>query len=137
MGGRRRLRSGLRPWLPDHRTAAGVAFRRYVRAALEILGLDALNGSERVRLAVEQYARAGVAFDQASRAWADLVAQRETGRGRRPSAQAVERAARRMGLADQTLKDAAARLEALRAALTPAPDPLAAVRRAVQEANRR
>lgn len=117
MGGRSRLASGFRPWLADHRRADGWQFRRYLRAAEEIVG--PLNGSVRLRVEVERYAVAGVTYQQAARAWAEAVAQRETGRGRRPSSRQVERAARRLGLADITLKDATARLEELAGARKP------------------
>jgi hypothetical protein len=111
MGGRRRLAGGFTPWLPDHRGQDGRAFRRYVSAALELVG--PLNGSERTRAEVRRYAIAGVAYDPAAMAWGAAVAARERGRGRRPSARQVERAARRLGLAEQTLTAASARLEAL------------------------
>src|SRR5262249_4140236 len=134
MGGRRRLASGLTPWLPDHRGADGRAFRRYVNAAVELVG--PLTVSERVRAEVRRYAVAGVACEWAARAWGEAVAQRERGRGRRPSTRQVERAARRLGLAEQTLSTALRRLEQL-ATQRPTPtDPLAAVRLAVAEANR-
>jgi hypothetical protein len=111
MAGRRRLRSGLSVWLPDHRTEDGRLFARYTRAGLELAGAVRLDGSERLRVEVRRYAIAGVVFERAARTWADLVARRDAGRGRRPSERQVERAARRLGLADATLQAAAARLE--------------------------
>lgn len=113
MGGRRRLVGGFRAWLPDHRRHDGRTFRRFLDSAQEIVGSPT---SERLRVEVERYAVAGVAYEQAAREWAAVVDRRERGRGRRPAARAVERAARRLGLADQTLKDATARLEEVAAA---------------------
>src|SRR5262245_42048304 len=110
MGGRRRLRSGLAPWLLDHRGADGRAYNRGTRAGLELAGLTALNGSELARIEVQRFAVAYVVYERAARAWGDLVDQRDRGKGRRPNAGHVERAARRLGLADQTLAAAAARL---------------------------
>jgi hypothetical protein len=86
----------------------GVAFRRYLRAASELVG--SAGHSELIRSAIRQYAVAGVAYDRAATAWAEAVRRREVGRGRRPSERRVERLARRLGLADATLKDALARL---------------------------
>jgi hypothetical protein len=101
--------------LPDHRGEDGRVFNRYSRAGLELAGVTAVNGSERLRVELQQYAVAGVVYERAARAWAELVTRRETGRGRRPSERQVERAARRLGLADQTLHAGAARLEELAA----------------------
>jgi hypothetical protein len=135
MGGRSRVAGGFTPWLPDHRGQDGRSFRRYIDIALELAG--PLNGSERLRAEVRRYAIAGVVYERAARAWADLVDRRERGTGRRPSEQRVERAARRLGLADQTLQAALGCLEALAAARTGRPsDPLVAVRQAVADANR-
>jgi hypothetical protein len=111
MGGRRRLRGGFVRFLPDHRAPEGVAFRRYLNAALEIV--SPLNGSESVKAAIRAYAIAGVVYDRAAAAWAAVVRQRDTGRGRRPSEARVERFARRLGLADGTLSAAMGRLEEL------------------------
>jgi hypothetical protein len=108
MGGRRRVAGGFTPWLPDDRGPDGRAFRRHVGAALEVVG--PLNGPERVRVEVWRYAIAGDAFEVAARAWRAVVAQRERGKGRRPSTRQVERAARRLGLAEQTLAAARARV---------------------------
>jgi|SRR5687768_10476346 hypothetical protein len=110
MGARRRLAGGFRCWLPDHRARDGVVYRRYLNAAGEIVGPTR---SERIRLAIERYARAGVSAERAAETWAAIVAKREQGKGRRPSAQAEERAARRKGLEDSSLAAAQAALEAL------------------------
>lgn len=116
MGGKRRLRGGFRPWLPDHRRHDGSVFRRYLQAAEETVGPAT---SERLRLEMERYAKAGVAFERTAATWAEIVRKRQVGRGQRPTSQAEERAARRMGLADQTLKDAAVRLDELGAQRRP------------------
>ncbi len=114
MGGRRRLRGGFAVWLPDHRGTDGRVFRRYLAAGGELVGRsDGLDGSELLRSAVRRYAIAGVVHERAARAWADLVARRDRRRGRCPSERQVERAARRLGLADQTLEAAATRLQKL------------------------
>jgi hypothetical protein len=115
MAGRRRLRSGLSVWLPDHRGPDGRCFNRATRAALELAGVTTLNGSELLRLETRRYAIAAVVYERAARAWAEAVARREGGKGRRPSERQVERAARRLGLADGSLKEATSRLEALAA----------------------
>jgi hypothetical protein len=78
MGGRRRLRGGFRVWLPDHRASAGLAYRRALKAGLEVLGLPippsapraqrkvvSWLGSELARVEVEAYARAVVLREQA------------------------------------------------------------------------
>jgi hypothetical protein len=115
MGGRRRLRGGFRVWLPDHRKADGVAYRRCLRAGLELAGGEGLGGSELVRLEIERFARASLLLDQAQQHWAALLHQRQTGKGRRPSERRVERAARRVGLQEIAVKEATARLEQLAA----------------------
>ena len=111
MAGRDRLRGGYTVWLPDHRMPDGYVFRRYLKAGEEIVG--PVNGSERLRVEVRRYAIAGVVFERSSKLWAELVDKRERGKGRRPSDRQVERAARRLGLADLSLKEATARLDEL------------------------
>ena len=139
MGGRRRLAGGYSVWLADHRSPDGLLFRAYLRAGEEIVGLESLSGkrgtitgSARLRVDVRRYAIAGVVFERSSRMWAALVDQRERGKGRRPSERQVERAARRLGLADMSLRDATTRLDALAAARSRVPaspsDLLAAMR---------
>jgi hypothetical protein len=113
MGGRRRLAGGFQVVLPDHRSVDGVRWRRYVRAGLELLGRESVSGSDLLRSEVERYAMAALLHDRAARFWAELLAKRETGKGRRPSERRIERAARRVGLADMTLKETTARLETL------------------------
>lgn len=113
MGGRRRLKGGYSVWLSDHSTPEGFMARQYLRAGEEIVGQP--NGSERLRLEIRKYAITGMAFETAARTHAELIDQRQRGKGRRPSLRQVERAARRLGLADMTLREATARLEALAA----------------------
>jgi hypothetical protein len=113
MGSRPRLRGGFKTWLPDHRLADGRRYARYLKVGLELLGRESLNGSELLRAEVERYAQAALLHDAATRHWADLLTKRETGKGRRPNERRVERAARRVGLADLTLKECTARLEQL------------------------
>jgi hypothetical protein len=67
----------------------------------------------------------------------DEAAQlRATGRGRRPSDRAVERLRRRQGLEWSKYEAALRRLDEIAGKRAVEPDPLAAVRRAVAEANR-
>lgn len=121
-GGRRRLGGGFSVWLPDHRSEQGQLYRRALKAGLELVGLPvttrtprgmAFGGSELLRVEVERYARAVVLQDQATKQWAAMVYAREHGTGRRPNHREVERAARRAGLAEGTLKEITARLEDL------------------------
>ena len=114
MAWRPRLRGGFRPWLPDHRLADGRLYARYLRVGLELLGRKTLPyDAELLHLEVERYAKAALLHDQATRHWAALLTKRETGKGRRPNERRIERAARRVGLADLTLKECTARLEVL------------------------
>lgn len=119
MGGRRRLTGGFSVWLPDHRSAEGHSFRRYLQAAEEVTGIA--NGSQFLRVEQRRYAIAGVTYEQAARQHAELVHKREHGKGLRPNLRQVERAARRLGLADMTLREATTRLEALAAKARKAP----------------
>src|SRR5262245_6039308 len=116
-GGKSRLVGGFSPWLAEHQGTEGHTFCRYVRAAQEIAG--PINGSERFRVEVYRYAVAGVVYERSSRLWAELVAKRDRGKGRRTLERQIERPARRLGLADFTLREATARLEALGAKRTP------------------
>jgi hypothetical protein len=116
--GRRRLRGGFSTWLVDHRAAEGWRYRRALQAGIELVG--GLDGSELRRLEVERYAKAWVLYQQATAHWAALLHAARTLRGKkRPTVREVERAARRAGLADATLKDATSRLETLAAATKP------------------
>lgn len=108
-GGRRRLKGGYSVWLPDHSHPEGYIARRYLKAGEEIVGTP--NGSEWLRIEIRRYAIAGVAYELAAQQHGDLVNQRTRGKGRRPNLRQVERAARRLGLAESSLKDATVRLE--------------------------
>ena len=131
MGGRRLLAGGYRVWLPDHRSQDGVMFRRYLRAAQEIVGPPGT--SQLLRIEIQRYATAAVVRDQAARRWAEAVERREHGKGRRPSERQVERAARRLGLCEVTLSNVTARLEEL-AATRRGASPVEALRKRMQVA---
>jgi hypothetical protein len=106
------LKGGAVRLLDRHDGAAGRAFR----AAYDALVVDL--GPFRSRLARMEASRTAAAWVNLQVATSALTAlrrQREQGRGRRPSAQAVERAARRQGLADQTYSQALDRLRELAA----------------------
>lgn len=76
------------------------------------------------------------ARDASESAIAEAVKRRQ-GRGRRPSRQALDRRLKRQGLGVELFDRLMQRLEALAGARPPtADDSLAAVRRAVDEANR-
>src|SRR5262245_46593914 len=105
MGGRRRLVGGYPVWLVDHSNAEGYVARRDLKAGEQIVGKP--NGPEHLRIEIRRYAIAGVAYEAAARQHAELIAKRENGTGRRPSLRDVERAARRLGLADMTFREAA------------------------------
>jgi hypothetical protein len=110
MGGRSRLRGGLERVLPDHRSALEQALRREYRALLDGLAIDGdpLLGREASRVAF-----LAIRAQESARAWGEVIEKRRTGRGRRPSPRAVERAARRAALDDQTATQALDRLREL------------------------
>jgi len=72
-------------------------------------------GSKLARLEASRVAAAWTNFEAATRALDAIRRVRASGRGRRPSARDVERAARRQGLADQSYSQALDRLRALAA----------------------
>jgi hypothetical protein len=91
------------------RGSKGFTFRRCYDALAEELGLfTRLQALEASRVAV-----AWVNFEAASRALAAARHARMNGRGRRPNVQAIERLARRQGLADQSYAQALAALREL------------------------
>jgi hypothetical protein len=107
MPGRKPLKGGARRLLNTHSGKQGFTFRRCYDALAEQLGpFTRLQALEASRVAV-----AWVNFEAASRALALARHARTNGRGRRPNAQAIERLARRQGLADTSY---AAALAALR-----------------------
>ncbi len=127
----RRLRGGLARVFPDHRSALAVAYRREYGALVEGLGLD---GDALLRREAGRVALLAIRAREAGRAWAELTEKRRAGRGRRPSSQAIERAARRAALDDQTATQALDRLRELAGAHKPLD--LARAIQAAQEAKR-
>jgi hypothetical protein len=92
-----------------HGGAPGKSYRRVYD------GLEAEFGPLTVlgRLMAGRCAASWVELEQATRALSAARRQRTEGRWRRPSAQAVERLARRAGLADSTFSQAFDKLQAL------------------------
>ena len=78
-----------------------------------------------------------VEFQKATRALKTAEETRAKGKGRRPNAAALERLKRRQGLSWQSYDQAIRRLEELKSPGNGNGDPLAAVQRAVEDANRR
>lgn len=96
-GGRRPLKGGAPRMLGKHHGAQGRAYRRAWDAlALELGPFD----RPLLRLEAGRVAAAWVNVEIATATLAEARRRRDAGRGRRPSAQAVERMARRQGLAD-------------------------------------
>jgi hypothetical protein len=110
MGGHRRLRSGLERVLPDHRSALGQELRREYRALVASL---AINGDVLLQREASRVALLTVRSRESARTWADLIEKRRSGRGRRPSPRAIERAARRAALDDGSYQAALDRLREL------------------------
>ena len=96
MAGRRPLKGGAVRLLGNHAGVEGASFRRAYDALAEELGpFSKLQAFEASRVAL-----AWCNLEAASRALATARRARMHGRGRRPNAQAVERLARRQGLAN-------------------------------------
>jgi hypothetical protein len=109
MAGRRPLKGGAVRLLGHHGGVEGVNFRRAFDALAEALGpFTRLQAYEASRVA-----GAWANFEAASRALATARRARMHGKGRRPNAQAVEKLARRQGLADGSYSQALAALRAL------------------------
>jgi hypothetical protein len=108
MGGKRRLRAGLQRVYPDHRGPDGVAYRRYYAALAEELPL----ATPLLRLEASRAAMLGVLALNATRALTAAQAKAR-GNGRRPSPRAIERLARRQGLADGSYSQALDKLREL------------------------
>jgi hypothetical protein len=109
MGGRRPLKGGAPRVLGAHDGIEGRAYRRAYSALEGEFGpFSALGRLEAGRVAAlhVQLQAATAAFMQAQRA-------RRLGRGRRPNVQAIERLARRQGLADQSYSQALGQLREL------------------------
>lgn len=94
----------------DHRTRFGKLLRRDYDQLVTSLGLD---GDRLLLREASRVAMLGLRAREASRVWVEVVEKRRTGRGRRPSPQAVERAARRAALDDETYTAALDRLREL------------------------
>ena len=118
MGGRRPLKGGAVRLLGNHAGAQGFTFRRAFDALSEELGpFSKLQALEASRVAV-----AWANFQAASRALAAARHARMHGKGRRPSGQAIEKLARRQGLANGDYSQALAALrELVGTRRTPAP----------------
>lgn len=130
----RRLRGGLTRLFRDHRSALAVRYRREYAAILAAL---AINGDALLQREAGRVAMLRVRALTSAAAWGSLVEKRAAGRGRKPNARAVERAARRAHLDDMSATQALDRLRALAGERrNGSGDPLADVRRAVAEANR-
>ncbi len=124
MSGRGRLHGGLLRVFPDHRGVLGRAYRaeyETLRASLVLDG-DLLLQREAARVAL-----LAVRAHESARQWAEVTEKRRHGRGRRPSPQAVERAARRAALDDQTATVALDRLRELAKGNAPGAPDLAAL----------
>jgi hypothetical protein len=133
MSHKRRLRRNLERVFADHRSRLAVAYRREYDALVSAL---AINGDGLLQREAARVAMLRVRARESSSTWAEIVEQRRTGRGRRPNTRAVERARRAAALDDQSATQALDRLRLLAGEKKPL-DPLEAVRRAVEEANRR
>jgi len=111
MGGRRRLRRGLPRLLSNHSSVLGKALRREYDGLCRALGLhdgDALLCGEAAAAAMTRLRAA-----QSAATWAELVERQRRGRGRRPSAQQLERARRAAALDAQDSRAATDRLREL------------------------
>ena len=106
----RRLRGGLARVFPDHRSRLAVAYRREYAALLTGLAID---GNALLQREAARVALLTVRARTSARAWAEVVDKRATGRGRKPNARAVERAARRAHLDDASATVALDRLREL------------------------
>jgi hypothetical protein len=96
MGGRRRLRAGAPRLLGRHDGARGRAYRR----AFNALAVEFPLESPLARLEAGRVAVAWCNLEAATEALEAARQSRESGRGRRPSPRAIERLARRQGLAN-------------------------------------
>ena len=111
MSGRRPLKGGAVRLLGTHAGVEGAIFRRIYDALAADLGpLSPLGALEASRVAANW-----VQLQAATRALAAARRKRVEGRGRRPNVRAIERLARRQGLADASYAASLARLLALAA----------------------
>ncbi|MDP3767752.1 MAG: hypothetical protein Q8S13_07035 [Dehalococcoidia bacterium] len=110
-GGRRSLRGGTPRIYADHRTSNAIIFRRHLAGLRQRYGIVD-------RIAADYAAGTAAAYASWHLVTGLLVATeqlRATGKGRRPSSQAVERLRRRQGLEWKKYESALKRLEELTA----------------------
>jgi len=96
MGGRRLLKGGAPRLLGRHDGLEGWAYRRAFDALAEAFDLP----TPLLRFEAGRVAALRVQLEAATQALTAAQRARRIGRGRRPNAQAIERLARRQGLAD-------------------------------------
>ncbi len=106
----RRLRGGLTRLFRDHRSALAVRYRREYAALLADLAID---GAPMLQREVARVAMLRVRALASAAAWTEAAEKRATGRGRKPNARAVERAARRAALDDGSAAQALDKLREL------------------------
>ena len=106
MGGRGRLGGGMPRLLGRHDGPRGRAYRRAYNALAAEFDL----GSALARLEAGRVAVAWVNLEASSESLEAARRAREEGRGRRPSPRAIERLARRQGLANADYAQALAAL---------------------------
>lgn len=97
--------------LPDHRSSLGKRLRKDYDQLVTTLGVE----GDLLLRETSRVAMLGLRAREANRRWVEVVEKRRVGRGRRPSPQAVERAARRAALDDETYTAALDRLRELAA----------------------
>ncbi len=110
MGGRRRLKANAPRLLGHHDGRDGRVYRRAYDALEAEFGPFS---SQLQRNEAGRVAAAWLNLELSTQALAEARRVRERGRGRRPSAQAIERLARRQGLADQSYAQAVVHLREL------------------------
>jgi hypothetical protein len=132
MGGPRRLQANAPRLLGHHGGHGGRVYRR------EWLALQAAHdlSQQLVRLLAGRVCVTAVNLDASTRALVTARRARERESGRRPSVRDVERLARRQGIDTDAYAAALARLQAIAPTRNGHEDPVAAVQRAVAEANR-
>src|SRR5215471_16405618 len=116
MPGKARLSGGLARVFPDHRARIARAYR----AEFDVLRVTFNLTDPLLLREVARVAMLAVRAREANRAWGDLVAERRTGRGRRPSPRQIERARRAAALDDLQYATAADRLRELAGPRKPA-----------------
>jgi len=102
--------------LENHRTASAAAVRRFWTALVAEFGEPAHGSLKAIEMG--RAAMALLRADEATRAWIDAQHQRDTGKGKRPTAAAVARLQKRVALEEAS---ATALLDRLRALAGPRP----------------